>query len=103
MAHRVAVLVLNGVAAFDLGTPAQVLGSARSRGERLYEVRTGTADGGAVRTSGGFTMLPDHGPEILDWAETVIVPGIHGDLMATGGPVLTEAELLALQRIPAEA
>jgi transcriptional regulator GlxA family with amidase domain len=100
-AHRVAVLVLNGVAAFDLGTPAQILGAARTNGRRLYEVRTCTADGGPVRTSGGFAAAPDHGPEILDWAQTVIIPGIHGDFMPTGSPTLTEAELAALQRIPA--
>jgi transcriptional regulator GlxA family with amidase domain len=98
--HRVAVLVLNGTAAFDLGTPAQILGAARRNGERLYEVRTGTADGGPVRTSGGFLAVPDHGPEILDWAETVIIPGIHGDLMDGPAPQLTAAELQALQRIP---
>lgn len=101
MAHRVAVFVLNGTAAFDLGVPAQILSAARVRGERPYEVRTGTADGGPVRTSGGFTMVPDYGPEILDWAETVIIPGVHGDLMAPDGPTFTEAEMAALQGIPA--
>src|SRR5262245_45427259 len=103
MAHQVAILVLNGVAAFDLGTPGQILGGARSRaGERLYEVRTCTADGGTVQSSGGFRVLPGHGPESLDTAETVIIPGIHGDLM-DGDPSLTDAEYEALQRIPASA
>src|SRR5262245_44104264 len=103
MAHQVAVLVLRGVAAFDLGTPGQILGAARSRsGERLYQVRTCTADGGPVQSSGGFRVLPDHGPEILDTAETVIIPGIHGDLM-DGDPGLTESEYAVLKRIPASA
>jgi transcriptional regulator GlxA family with amidase domain len=101
MTHRVAVLTLNGAAAFDLGTPAQILGAARTRGQRHYEVRTCTADGGPVRTSGGFTIVPDYGPEILDWAQTVIIPGIHGDLMRGGEPEFTDAEMAALQRIPA--
>jgi transcriptional regulator GlxA family with amidase domain len=100
MTHRVAVLVLHGAAAFDLGTPGQILGAARAQGIRLYEVRTGTADGGPVRTSGGFSMRPDHGPEVLDWAQTVIIPGIHSDLMGPGGPTLTAAELAAVHRIP---
>jgi transcriptional regulator GlxA family with amidase domain len=104
MTHQVAVLVLHGVAAFDLGTPGQILGAARSNtGERLYAVRTCTADGGPVRSSGGFRVLPDHGPEILDAADTVIIPGVHGDLMRDGVPELTEAEVAALQRIPATA
>jgi transcriptional regulator GlxA family with amidase domain len=100
MAHRVAMLVLNGVAAFDLGTPAQILHAARREGRRLYEVRTCTADGGPVRTSGGFTAVPDHGPEILEWAETVIIPGMHGDLTDGPTPVLRPAEIEALRRIP---
>jgi putative intracellular protease/amidase len=75
---------------------------AVGRGERLYEVRTCTADGGPVRSSGGFRVLPDHGPEILDDAQTVIIPGVHGDLMS-GDPSLTEAEYAALQRIPRSA
>jgi transcriptional regulator GlxA family with amidase domain len=103
MTHRVVVLVLHGVAAFDLGTPAQILGSARRGGRRLYEVRTCTADGGPVRSSGGFTVVPDHGPEILDTADTVIIPGIHGDLMVAGEPELTDAEVAALHRIPSRA
>ena len=103
MTHRVAVLVLHGVAAFDLGTPAQILGSARRGGKRLYQVRACTADGGPVRSSGGFTVVPDHGPEILDDADTVIIPGIHGDLMRAGEPELTDAETAALQRIPSNA
>jgi transcriptional regulator GlxA family with amidase domain len=101
MTHRVAVLVPNGVAAFDLGVPAQILGAARSGGRRLYDVKTCTADGGPVRTSGGFAAVPDHGPEILDSVDTVIIPGMHGDLMSPSGPVLTSAEIAALERIPA--
>jgi transcriptional regulator GlxA family with amidase domain len=65
-AHQVAVLVLDGVSALDLGIPGQVLGSARdASGARVYEVRTCTVDGSPVRSSGGFRVLPDHGPEIL--------------------------------------
>ena len=41
--HRVALLALDGVVAFDLGTPPQVLGAARDEaGHRLYEVRVAT-------------------------------------------------------------
>jgi transcriptional regulator GlxA family with amidase domain len=104
MTHQVAVLVLDGVAAFDLGTPGQIFNGSRSNGgERLYDVRTCTADGGPVRSSGGFQVLPDHGPEILDTADTVIIPGIHGDLMTDGVPQPSEVEFAALRRIPAAA
>jgi transcriptional regulator GlxA family with amidase domain len=99
MTHRVAVLALDGVAAFDLGIPGQIFNSARSAsGSRLYEVRTCTADGGAVHTSGGFQALPDHGPEILAEADTVIIPGIHGD-HRLGQPDVPEVEAAALARV----
>src|SRR5690349_6175444 len=78
MAHRVVVLALQGVVAFDLGIPAQIFHAAWDDDDsRLYEVRTCTVDGGPVRTSGGFQCLPDHGPEILAEAETVVVPGMR--------------------------
>jgi transcriptional regulator GlxA family with amidase domain len=100
MSHRVAVLVLEGVSAFDLGVPSQIFGAARGpSGSRLYEVRTCTADGKAVPTSGGFQALPDHGPEILEDAQTVVVPGVHGSMLRHD-PHLTAAESDALARIP---
>jgi transcriptional regulator GlxA family with amidase domain len=98
----VAVLVPDGVAAFDLGTPSQILGAARSAaGENLYDVRTCTADGGPVRASGGFSVLPDYGPQILAEVDTVIIPGGHGSFMRDGAPVFRDVELAALRSIPA--
>jgi transcriptional regulator GlxA family with amidase domain len=103
-AHRVAVLVLDGVAAFDLGAAVQILGAARSaNGERLYAVRTCTADGEPVRASGGFRVAPDDGPEVLEQAHTVVIPGVHGQFMVDRVPSLTAAERGALERIPASA
>ena len=58
---------------------------ATSDGDRLYQVRVTTADGQPVRTSAGFSVLPEHGPEILDDADTVIVPGIHPPSRAGSG------------------
>jgi transcriptional regulator GlxA family with amidase domain len=76
--HRVAVLALDGVVAFDLGVPSQVLGSARDEGgAQLYDVRVCTPGGRPVRSSAGFQVLPDHGLEQLEDADTVLVPGIH--------------------------
>jgi transcriptional regulator GlxA family with amidase domain len=76
--HRVVVLALNDVVAFDLGVPAQVFGSTReASGARLYSVTTCTADGRPVRTTAGFQAVPDHGLDAVETADTVIVPGIH--------------------------
>ncbi|WBB72640.1 helix-turn-helix domain-containing protein [Micromonospora sp. WMMD1128] len=89
--HRVAVLALDGVVALDLGTPAQVLGAARTEDRTpLYAVTTCTADGRAVRTTAGFQALPDHGLDLLETADTVIVPGIHAGPPLTDGTVAAE-------------
>jgi transcriptional regulator GlxA family with amidase domain len=79
--HLIAVLVLDGLVPFDLGTATQVFLSARGDDlKRLYDVRVcGPAP---VTTEVGFTIVPDHGLEQLEIADTVIVPGIH-----RGGPV----------------
>jgi transcriptional regulator GlxA family with amidase domain len=75
--HQVAVLALDEVAAFDLGTPSQLFGAARTAGgERLYDVLVCTPGGAPVRSAAGFQVLAEHGLELLDRADTVVVPGI---------------------------
>ncbi len=78
--HRVAVLALDQVVGLDLGTPAQVFSTARDADDtHYYVVDTCTPGARPVRSSAGFQVLPDHGLELLDQAETVIVPGVYGD------------------------
>ncbi|MEV0459851.1 GlxA family transcriptional regulator [Catellatospora methionotrophica] len=94
--HRVAVLALDGVMALDLGIPSQVFGCASdSAGHRLYETRICTPDGGPIRASAGFAVTPDHGLDLLDWADTVIVPGIHRDRLDAATTVAAMAALRA--------
>ncbi len=89
--HRVAVLALDGVVALDLGTPAQVLGAARADDSTpLYAVATCTPGGLPIRSSAGFQVLPDHGLELLERADTVIVPGIHSGSPLHDGTVAAE-------------
>ncbi|MCW3050438.1 MAG: AraC family transcriptional regulator [Solirubrobacterales bacterium] len=120
--HRVVVLAVADVVAFDLAIAAQVFGSpARDLGERRYAFAVCAAAPGAVRTSTGFSLLVDHGLEALTDADTVIVPGVddtedaapaevlealraaHGRgarivSICTGAFVLAAAELLAGRR-----
>ncbi|WP_420811698.1 GlxA family transcriptional regulator [Micromonospora endophytica] len=78
--HRIAVLAVDQVVGLDLGTPSQVFRSARDADDRhFYTVDTCTPGGRPVRSSAGFQVLPDHGLELLEEADTVIVPGVHGD------------------------
>lgn len=85
MTHQVAVLALDDVVAFDLGVATQIFYSSRDAdGGHLYSVKVCTPTGKPVRTSAGYTVTPDHGPELIRSADTIIVPGIHS------GPALTD-------------
>lgn len=74
MVHRVAVLALESVVAFDLGIPARVLNEARGPGgERLYDVVTCTIGGRPVRTDGDLLLAAAHDESVLATAQTVVV------------------------------
>ncbi|MFI9589762.1 GlxA family transcriptional regulator [Nonomuraea sp. NPDC052265] len=88
MAHRVAVVVLNNFAPLDLGVPGQVFESAETPdGEKLYEVVTCSPDREPVRCKAGYTVLPDHDLDVLDTADTVLVPGIHAGRAMKDGTI----------------
>lgn len=90
-AHRVAVLALDHVMAFELGVPDRIFKAAvRDDLTHRYDVRVCSLDGGPVRASGGFTVTVDHGPEALAWADTVVVATIQPD-----GPVCDVREIPA--------
>jgi transcriptional regulator GlxA family with amidase domain len=76
--HRVAVLALEPVVGFDLTIPPTVFGNARTAdGTPLYDVRICGLELAPIRTSIGFQVIPDHGPEALAEADTVIIPGTY--------------------------
>lgn len=75
--HRVAVLALEGAYPFELGIPTRVLGAADGR----YEVVVCSVDGGPVETNAGFTVVPQHGPDVLASADTVIVAPVEPALL----------------------
>jgi transcriptional regulator GlxA family with amidase domain len=77
MPHEVVVLALPHSMAFELGLPNTVLsGAVDGDGRPLYRVRVATLDGGPIRTSAGFTVLPDHDAAVLATADTVVLPGV---------------------------
>ncbi|MET8438139.1 helix-turn-helix domain-containing protein [Streptomyces sp900116325] len=112
--HRVAVLALDGAYPFELGIPARILGAADGH----YEIVLASVDGRPVATNAGFSVTPQHGPDVLEWAESVIVapvdplrltrelpeevsaalarikPGTRIASICTGGFVLAAAGLL---------
>jgi transcriptional regulator GlxA family with amidase domain len=99
--HKIAVIALDGTIPFDLGVPAQVFSAARDTAERrYYEVHTCTPDGAPVRTAAGFSVLTERGLDLLDEADTVIVPGVHVESPALAG---SPAVLAALRAAAAHA
>ena len=84
--HEVAVLALADTMAFEVGLASRFLGSAvDAAGEPLYRVRVASLDGGPVRTSAGYSILPEHDASILDTAATVIIPGVYDMPAMTDG------------------
>ena len=81
------MLALPSVVAFELGLPHKLIGGAvDDEGGRLYRVRVATLDGGPVRTSAGYAVLPEHDASILRTADTVVIPGIQrGTAVERGG------------------
>ncbi|MFI1164706.1 GlxA family transcriptional regulator [Streptomyces sp. NPDC020801] len=94
--ERVVVLALDGVYPFELGIPSRILGAADGR----YEVLTCTVDGEPVRTNADFSITVEHGPEVLESADTVIITSMPPDRIPGGLP---DAVAAALARIPGHA
>src|SRR5689334_13570831 len=83
--HRIVMLALDGVIPFELGIPPRIFGGARGLdGTPFYEVLTCTVDGAPVRTDADFSITVEHGPEILESADTVIIPATHALGTASG-------------------
>ncbi|MER7334552.1 MULTISPECIES: helix-turn-helix domain-containing protein [unclassified Micromonospora] len=88
MLSSIAVLALDRVAAFELGVLAEVFGTDRTAdGFPGYRFHVCSPDGGPVRTTSGFHLVPhaDLGP--VEDADLVAVPA-HGYETAVPAPVL---------------
>jgi AraC family transcriptional activator FtrA len=73
--HRIAVLALDRVVAFDLAIPAQVFGHRDERDR--YALCVCAERPGPVRTSTGFEVVATRGLDAVGEADTVVVPGIE--------------------------
>ena len=73
--HRVAVIAVPPATTFDLSIPELVLGEMTVGGRPGYAVRICAAKPGVVATNGNLRITVQHGLEIVDDADTVIVTG----------------------------
>ncbi|MFJ6651193.1 GlxA family transcriptional regulator [Microbacterium sp. NPDC091313] len=90
--HRVVVFAQEGAYPFELGIPARIFGAA----DEPYEVVLCTSDGGPIRTNAGFSITPEHGPEALETADTVVVTPVEPTFLRRE---LAAATAAALARI----
>ncbi|WP_262056868.1 GlxA family transcriptional regulator [Streptomyces sp. STR69] len=91
--ERVVVLALDGVYPFELGIPSRILGAADGR----YEVLTCTVDGRPVRANADFSIAVEHGPEILETADTVVVASMATPRIPEGLPAEIAAALARIR------
>ena len=88
--HRVAVLCLEPVVAFDLSTPPEAFSLAWRAGRPLYETTLCAAEPGPVATTTGFSVQVPAGLEALERADTVLVPG-YRELVEPPPPAIVSA------------
>jgi transcriptional regulator GlxA family with amidase domain len=80
MLKRVAVIVLDGVAPFELGVICEVFGTDRTDdGFPGYEFDTCSPDGRPVRTKSGWLLTPTADLTPVDHADLVAVPACSVD------------------------
>lgn len=101
--HRVVVLALPPVVGYDLTIPPQIFGTATDEhGRALYDVRVCGLDHSPIPAVPGYSITPEHGPEALAEADTVIIPGTQVKGPRADGTLPPEiAQILGL--IPASA
>ena len=76
MPHRVAALVFDGLAPFELGVVVEVFGLARPEVDvdDWYDLVVCAPTPGRLRAVGGFRLLVEHGVDALAEADTVVIP-----------------------------
>lgn len=73
MTHRVALLARPGVLPLEFSVAHELFGTLPGR----YEVITFAPEPGPVPANADFSILVEHGPEVLARADTVVVPAAH--------------------------
>ncbi|GGV16425.1 AraC family transcriptional regulator [Kitasatospora herbaricolor] len=73
--HRIAVVAVPPVTAFDLSIPELVFGAAEVAGGPAYEVLVCAPDPGPVETMGSLRVVVPNGLDVLAGADTVMVTG----------------------------
>ena len=94
----VVVLAYDGLCTFEFGVAVDVFGLPRPElGESWYRFAVAAVDEGEMRATGGIRLAADGGYELLEQADTIVVPGWRG-VQAAVPEVLCEALRVAEKR-----
>jgi AraC family transcriptional activator FtrA len=75
----VVALLYDGLCTFEFGIVAEVFGLARPEmGPGWYRFASCAIEPGPLRAHGGFRILPDGGPDLIDQADLIVAPGWKG-------------------------
>lgn len=75
----VVALLYDGLCTFEFGIVAEIFGLARPEmGEGWYRFASCAIEDGPLRAHGGFRLTADHGPDLIDQADLIVVPGWKG-------------------------
>lgn len=75
----VVALLYDGLCTFEFGIVAEVFGLSRPEmGSDWYRFASCALDEGPMRAGGGVFVIADSGPELIEQADIVVVPGWKG-------------------------
>ncbi len=75
----VVAIAYDGLCTFEFGVAVEIFGLARPEmGPGWYRFAVAAAEPGPLRAMGGVRILCDGGPELLEEAGTIVVPGWRG-------------------------
>lgn len=79
IAPLVVALLYDGLCTFEFGIVAEIFGLSRPEmGPEWYRFASCAVDEGPMRAHGGFVIMADSDPELLQQADIVVVPGWKG-------------------------
>ncbi|HEY0625941.1 MAG TPA: transcriptional regulator FtrA [Allosphingosinicella sp.] len=78
--HLVSAVAYDGLCSFEFGCVTEVFGLSRPElGSDLYDFQVCSAERGPLVAAGGIKVDVPHGLEVLDRADTIILPGWRHD------------------------
>lgn len=98
--HRIVIITSEMIQPFHLSVPNLVFGQAnKSLGWDYYEILHCAEQPSIIQTGAGYSILINHGLELLDSADTIIIPSWHDPLHSPSTEYLTELQAAHLKNI----